>query len=205
MISFEEYSLGQVWLRSMTHIMRTGSFVYDDDVRLKEVCNLIIRIDSISEDDSIIQNYANQERITLLGKKYATQGLVPPYTIDYGSFIYNKRGVNQIEWVIGQLKKKKETKKANIVLNIEGDDQLPCLSLIDFKYRNEKLNMSVVYRSQNVFASQPGNLLALRKIHNDVATNLCAEIGHMVLHIMSAHIHEPDFVEVERIISATKS
>jgi len=204
MISFEATSFGQAWLKSMSHIMQTGSLVYDEDIRLKEICNLGFRIDSISEDDIIIQKYANQERINLLKRKYATKGLVPPYTIDYGSLIYDNNGVDQIEWVVNKIKKKPETKQGTIALNKPGDNQIPCLSLMNFKYRNDKLLMTVVYTTQNVFSSQPGNLLALRQIQKNVAANIGVEMGHVELLVLSAHIYESDFKEVEAILKATE-
>ena len=134
-------------------------------------------------------------------KKYATCGLVGDYKIDYGSYIYDNNGINQIEWIIDRIKNKPETKSATITLHKPGEDKLACLSMIDFKYRNNLLDMTVVYRSQNIFWSHPGNMLALRRIQNDVSEALGYDMGTMELVVISAHIYEDDYIKVNGILS----
>ncbi len=80
---------------------------------------------------------------------------------------------------------------------------LPCLSLLDFKYRNGVLDMNVVYRSQNIYWSHPGNMLALRQMQKDVANELNYKIGKVELVVFSAHIYESDFKRVKEIIEDT--
>jgi thymidylate synthase len=63
-----------------------------------------------------------------------------------------------------------------------------------------KLNMTVVYRSQNVFASQPGNLIALRAIQEYIAKGLSVSLGVVELVVISAHIYERDFQSVTDIL-----
>lgn len=77
--------------------------------------------------------------------------------------------------------------------------------MIDFKYRNGRLDMSVVYRSQNIYWSHPGNLLALRQIQTDVARALGYELGVVELAVISAHIYKDDFIKVAKILGVTGS
>lgn len=197
-------TLGEAWLNSMEIIINSGEMINDGDVLLKEKMNLYITINNISEDDKIIKKYANKERIELMKKKYFTCGLVGDYKIDYGSYIFNNKGVNQFDWVCERLKKKPETKSATISLHIAGEENLTCLSLLDFKLRNNKLIMTAVYRSQNVFSSQPGNIIALRKLQQAVADNIKADIGIFELVVMSAHIYQYDFKDVEELLNEYK-
>ena len=201
MIVLKCKSLGEAWVTAMKTIMCRGEIVHDDDVKLKEICNFYITLENISDLDPIILRYADKNRVELMKKKYSTCGLVGDYKIDYGSYIYNNNGINQIEWIINRIRNKNETKSATITLHKPGEEKLACLSLIDFKYRNNMLDMTVVYRSQNVFWSQPGNMLALRRIQNDVATALGYNIGCIELVIMSAHIYEDDFNKVNNILN----
>ena len=138
-------------------------------------------------------------------KKYATCGLVGDYKIDYGSYIYDNNGVNQIDWVIDRIRNKPETKSATITLHKPGEEKLACLSMIDFTYRNGLLDMSVVYRSQNIYWSHPGNLLALRQIQTDVAQALGYKLGVVELAVISAHIYKDDFIKVNKILEAMRS
>lgn len=203
MYIIEEETLGETWLEAMKIVMSKGENIRDEAVPLREIRNLYVSIPNISEDDSILKKFADYERIQLMKKKYATCGLVGDYKIDYGSYIYNNNGINQIEWIIDRLKKKEETKSATITLHKPGEKYLACLSMLDFKYRNGVLEMNAVYRSQNIYTSHPGNMLALRQIQKDVADALGWEAGKVNLIVFSAHIYEPDFEKVNDIIRAS--
>lgn len=192
---------GRAWLAAMRAVMQRGKDILDEDVPLREVQNLYFTIEKIDEIDSILDKYANKERILLMKEKYATCGLVGDYKMDYGSRIYDNNGVNQIDWVIQRIKKKPETKSATITLHEPGESMLPCLSMLDFKYREGKLNMTVIYRSQNIFWSHPGNMLALHQIHQDVADALGYTLGKIELIVISAHIYASDFEQVDSILT----
>ena len=196
----KEKTLGEAWVKAMQIVMNVGEDIWDEDIALREVRNLYITIEDIIDNDSVIQRYADHDRIQLMKEKYATCGLVGDYKIDYGSYIYNNNGINQIEWVIDRIKHKPETKSATISLHKPGEDMLACLSILDFKYRNGVLDMNVVYRSQNIYWSHPGNMLALRQIQKDVADELNLKMGKVDLVVFSAHIYESDFDRVNEII-----
>lgn len=204
MITINCKTLGEAWVSAMDLVMNSGEDILDEDVRLREVRNLYVTIDSISDSDPILITYADHDRIELMKKKYATCGLVGDYKIDYGSYIYNNNGVNQIDWVIDRIRNKPETKSATITLHKPGEEKLACLSMVDFKYRNGFLEMSVIYRSQNIYWSHPGNLLALRQIQTDVAQALGYELGKVELAVISAHIYAYDFATVNHILNAVQ-
>ena len=193
-------TLGEAWVYILQLITHSGEIIHDDDTRLKEVCDLSLILNDVSVDE-IISKYADKKRMELMYKKYSTCGLVGDYKIDYGSYIFKNNGVNQIEWVINRLKNKRDTKSATIGLHKAGENQLSCLSLLDFKIRNGQLKMGAIYRSQNAYASFPGNMLALRKIQADVANELNIPVGAIRLFAFSAHIYEPDWVAVNNLLS----
>lgn len=203
MYYFESETLGKAWIKAMNLVMKNGENIKDEDVDLREIRNLYITILGVSDEDPVIKQYADAERIKLMKEKYATCGLVGDYKIDYGSYIYDNNGIDQIEWVVNRIKNKPETKSATISLHRAGENMLACLSMLDFKYRDGFLDMTVVYRSQNIFWSHPGNLLALRKIQSDVANALNYNIGKIELVVISAHIYEKDFKTVNDILNKT--
>lgn len=196
-----EITEGSAWLAAMRVIMQRGRDIWDESVPLREVQNLYLTIERIDEADPILGKYADKDRISLMKQKYATCGLVGDYKIDYGSYIYNNNGVDQIDWVIKRIKKKPETKSATITLHKPGENMLACLSMLDFKYREGVLDMTVIYRSQNIFWSHPGNMLALHHIHQDVADALGYTLGKIELIVISAHIYASDFEQVDSILT----
>ena len=197
-------TLGNAWITAMDLIMTKGEDIFDENIKLKEIRNMYITISDINEDDEIIQKYADHDRVDLMKKKYATCGLVGEYKTDYGSRIYNNNGINQIEWAVERIKNKPETKSATFSLHVPGEKMLPCLSLVDFKLRENKLDMTVVYRSQNIYWSHPGNLLALRQMQRDVVREIGCDIGKIELVVVSAHIYEADYSMVKNILNKVK-
>ncbi len=203
MYYIEAKTEGQAWLAAMNAVMQHGSDIWDEDTPLRELRNLYITIHIISDADPILTEFADKDRIALMKEKYATCGLVGDYKIDYGSYIYDNNGINQIDWVVDRLRNKPETKSATITLHKPGEKMLACLSMLDFKFRNNVLDMNVIYRSQNIFWSHPGNMLALHQIHRDVAEALDCILGKVDLIILSAHIYQHDFEKVNDILSNT--
>lgn len=186
-------SLGKAWLQAMGLAMKKGEEIFDDSRKLKEIRNLYVTLEDVREDDPILEKYADKKRIQLMKEKYSTCGLVGDYKIDYGSYIYNNNGINQMEWLKNRILNKPETKSATITLHRPGEEMLACLSLLDFKLRQDKLDMTVVYRSQNLYSSQPGNLIALKHIQDDLACDIKKDTGKIELVVMSAHIYEENY------------
>jgi len=164
----------------------------DAHEELREVCNLYLVIDAVDPSDPIIKEFADQDRISLMLHKYLSCDVLPQYKISYGKLLYDNQGVNQVDWVIERLRAKPETKSATIGLHQPGQSELSCLSLLDFKLRAGALSITAVYRSQNVFASQPGNVLAIRQVQEHVADALSVPSGPFHLVVMSGHIYGHD-------------
>lgn len=181
-------------------VINEGVWEKDAQVRLKERRNVSICIKSISEQDKIIEQYADQERISLMRRKHESQNIIEPFVVSYGKALYCNQGVDQIDHLIKRLKQKRETKAATISLHIPGESYATCLSLLDCKIRSERLHFTAVYRSQNVYSSQPGNLLALANVHRKIAAATNASLGDFNLYVISAHIYESDLAAAQEII-----
>lgn len=197
-------SLGEAWHKFLSKALQEGDWVRDGEHDLLEIRNVMAVIADVSKNDPIILNYADRHRILLMHQKYTSCNIVPPYQISYGKLLFDNNDIDQIEWVIQRLLKKRETKSATISLHIPGVEELSCLSMLDFKIRNAKLTMTAVYRSQNIFASLPGNLLVLRSIQEDIAERTACQAGEVILLPISAHIYATDLKRAEETVNAIK-
>jgi len=192
-------SLGEAWVHCLARVIR-GNLIHDDDERLWELRNVSFSVLSVDEKDPIIRKYADPSRLDLMKEKYSSCSIVGDYKISYGKLLYDNDGIDQIEWVTQRLLAKPETKSATISLHRPGEEELSCLSLLDFKLRKGVLDMTAVYRSQNVFGSQPGNLVAMHLIQEFVASRLGAAVGALHLTACSAHIYESDLSKVKAVV-----
>jgi len=193
-------SLGEAWLLSIYLTLSNGEWILDGDTPLREFRLLHVVIDAIDDDDPVITRLADHNRILLMRRKYGSCGIVPPYKISYGKLLYDNEGVDQVSWLVERLRAKGETKAATITLHRPGETELSCLSLLDCKLRNGALDMLALYRSQNVFASQPGNLLALRNLQCHIAKEVGATVGLFALYAASAHVYEKDIEQARQVL-----
>lgn len=218
-------TLGEAWVYGLRAVLGKGKIIGDDDVsirditldadnidveryknkknnklnlRLKELTDYHIVIRDINKNDPIILKYANLERILYTIKRYG----VNCGKYGYGEFIYGKNG-NKINEIIVKLKNNTQSKSSIIISpnSWEGNGgKPPCLTAISFLIRENLLIMFVVYRSQNIYTKQPGNLIALRRLQKKIADGLKVACGEVHLYCISAHIYEPDWINAKRII-----
>jgi thymidylate synthase len=135
-------------------------------------------------------------------EKYESLSVLPMYELSYGKLFRKHAGVDQIDWMVRRLRLRPEAKSATIGFHAPGDEVLSCISLVDCKLREGRLHLNAVFRSQNVFGSQPGNACALRRIQGSIADDLGVPAGALTLHILSAHIYEGDWDAANRIVSS---
>lgn len=195
-------TLGECWLAAISKVMEYGNHVNDEDVALKEIMGLAVRIDEPNDKDEIIYRFGNRGVINHTVEKFEKGTVMKNRPFTYGDCIYNKNGVDQFEWLINRLKKKPETKSATISLLTEGNTHpnLPCLNLVDIKIRDDKVHLQFFFRSQNILGRQYANFIALAKLQKKIANRLSRDVGIMSGYIASAHIYEYDFEYAKAIL-----
>jgi thymidylate synthase len=196
-------TIGDCWIHSIKAVMENGNEYFDEDVKIKELLGLSVEITNPNTEDDIITRFGDKYVIDKMLKKFSKGIVMNDRPFTYGECIYDKNGIDQFEWLVNRLKSKKETKSATIGLLTEGKNEanLPCLTTIDVKIRNDKLHLQFFFRSQNIFGRQYANLLALANLQKDLAKRCSEDIGTLKGYIASAHIYEYDFDQANDICS----
>ncbi len=206
MNSIHAKTIGECWVQCIRSVMEHGGSHYDEDVQLKEILGLTVEVSDPRMDDEIIDEYGDGAIVQHTLDKFSKGAVMPDRPFTYGARIYDNEGVDQFEWIVQRLLTKKETKSATICLLTPGnkDANLPCLTTVDAKIRNHKLELQFFFRSQNIFGRQYANLVALVKLQHDIANRCSVEVGGLRGHVASAHIYEYDFKEAESMIKGEK-
>jgi|SRR3989344_6272930 len=200
-------TIGEAWIKSCKYIMDKGKSMKDGDKNLKEIINLLVFVKTPEQTDAILEKHADKNMTEWMLSNFLDDKRVPELknALSYGHRLFNYKGKNQVEWIINKLKKKPETKAATIsMLMSDDEDYIPCVSVIDFKLRNGRLNITAMCRAIDFGKKVYANLIALNKIQQIVADKIGSKTGSLAMYNISAHIYEEDFIAVNNLLEAAK-
>jgi thymidylate synthase len=115
--------------------------------------------------------------------------------------------MNQIQLALDKLKKSHYTRRAVATTWHAEDaksDNPPCLNQIIWNIQFNRLYQTAVFRSYDIFASMPMNMLALRKLQEDIAKELGVETAQLSCFAASAHIYETNWKQAMEILEKHK-
>ncbi|WP_417809104.1 thymidylate synthase [Thioclava sp.] len=126
---------------------------------------------------------------------------MPERPFTYGQRIFAMEGIDQFEWMVERLQRKPDTKSATINLLVPGCTaaSLPCLTTLDAKIREGRLDLQFFFRSQNIFGRQYANLAALAQLQHDLAARCDTISGALRGYVASAHIYDFDVNEARKL------
>lgn len=127
------------------------------------------------------------------------------YTEDSGIFhgAYGLRTQDQYDAVIDKLKNDSDSRQAVVTIwNPEYDNQpskrdYPCTVLHQFRIRNNRLNMSVYMRSNDVWLGAAYDFFQFTQVQIALASVLGIEPGKYAHHVGSLHIYEQHYGAAE--------
>lgn len=196
MLPMNFYIKGQytkdVWYQGLNLIMKEGSpYIGDRCVTVFEILNLTTYIRNTHRDYPVEMN----KRIL---KKYENSLLAEGnkgFVYTYGSRLHNYEGCDQIETVINKIKKSRNTRRAIATTwhpRWDEQNEVPCMIVIDFKMRINKLYMTSYFRSNDFYGAFPYNIAALSKLQDYVADELGVDTAGITLMSSSSHIYNYD-------------
>lgn len=198
----ETETIGECWKESVREVLLGGIEHRDEDVALREILGLTVRINRPREQDAIIAAHADVNVLRRTLDKFEPGACMPDRAFTYGQRIYDAGGVDQYRWLLQRVQNKLETKSATINLLVPGDQSpnLPCLVVLDAKIRDGQLHLQFFFRSQNIFGRQYANLAALARLQAKLATDCGMAVGSMSGHVASAHIYAYDFPQAGQFV-----
>ena len=129
------------------------------------------------------------------------------YTEDNGVFhgAYGRRTNGQYDFAIEKLKNDRDTRQAVVTIwnpeydNQEGKRDYPCTVLHQFRIRDNKLNMSVYMRSNDVWLGAAYDFFQFTRVQLAMCSVLSIEPGTYAHHVGSLHIYESNFVSAQNL------
>ncbi|MFH0860993.1 MAG: thymidylate synthase [Candidatus Altiarchaeota archaeon] len=201
-------TIAETWNRLLNVIWYSGEDIKSQRGKTKEMLNLMCEVANPA-DRSIKGFPMGEEEL----KAYAKQLLSKDrsgfeYTYGerlraWGSDILDKP-VDQLDAIAKTLKRSRGTRRATAVTWIPPIDskkeEVPCLILADFKVRDGKLNLTAVFRSNDMYGAWPANMYGLNKVNNFVAKKVGVKAGAITTLSISAHVYEHDYGNVKKAL-----
>lgn len=119
-------------------------------------------------------------------------------------YTYHQRYAEQLDYVVKELMRNPSSRRAVMALWDKDIDQAsgepPCLNHIQFFVRDDKLDMDVLFRSNDAVKATFMNAFALIMLQKKVADILGYEVGTYTHRANSFHCYEKDFEKLNAFI-----
>jgi thymidylate synthase len=123
-------------------------------------------------------------------------------------YTYHQRMEKQIPWVIDELRRNPDSRRAIISIRSEEDqhtDSPACLQSIHYLIREGKLHCKILFRSNDATKATYMNAFALIMLQKRIADAVGAGMGTYTHRANSFHIYERDYKMFDGYISRIKS
>lgn len=138
--------------------------------------------------------------------KFSDDQIVMPGS-NYGMrMITPSPGLNQVKGIIERLKQDPSSRRAAISIYhpedaVRDSVDIPCAFGFFYQIRDNKLNTSIIMRSNNASFLFPYNIFEFTLLSEVIATELGIDLGVTTYQAISMHLYEKDFQKAGSIIS----
>lgn len=216
----------KVWKELLNEVIYNGKYTYKDDSKIKEVIgvhkqiknpysNSIINISAdkfasyVKEGIFDIAEYpikgeALFDYVTSLDDEHQIYLDDDGFIYTYSERLQNYNDINQLDVIINRLNKNINSNRAiavtyNPMVDMNRQD-IPCLQLIQALVRNDKLILSVYFRSNDLYGAFPSNMMFLTYVGMKIANELGVQFDYIDYHCSSLHIYETDYQQALKVI-----
>ena len=123
-------------------------------------------------------------------------------------YTYHQRMEKQIPWLIGELKRNPDSRRAVLVIRSEddlGSESPACLQIIQYLIRGGTLHCKLVFRSNDATKATFMNAFGLIMLQKRIADSLDVPIGSYTHRAHSFHVYERDYDMFDGYVRRIKS
>jgi thymidylate synthase len=197
-MEIKKETIGQAWKELVTLTKNDGVQLADEGLEILDV-NIKFKHD-FNKEDAILKKYADKKMIENMQKVFFLNeendlghsyfdNMCSPYRNDYMTDI------------IRVLEEKRNSKRATLTLNSSGSGKVPCINVINFLIRDEKLNIYYFSRGQDAYKKFFADALVIATMQSNIAKKLSVNIGNITGYITSSHIYYSDMENINRFLN----
>ena len=204
--TIEAATVGQAWLAVAGRILDQGTASHYDGLPILEIEQAALHVARPSSTDPIVDRLGDPERLAWMHANFTEHARVAALgdARSYAARLYDYAGTgrDQIRWVVERLRADPSSRSATITTfePVLDTSYIPCVSLLDFWIRDEKVELVVYAHSIDFGAKGYGNLVELAFLQEHVAGELGRDPGRLVFHVKSAHIYDSEFDYMHKVL-----
>jgi len=217
--------IGDAWLDVLKTVTRFGRKIPGMYGDVGQVANLCVVIEKEDPDNPQMYNYFNfdKKQLDLYIKGFFDKNEKKSEVYTYGERIFDCEGIDQSEIMVEKLKRFEYDRGALAVLWKPNTDnfppknteikekgqtkkwRVPCLVMILGQVVNGKLDMTAIFRNNDVYGAWPLNAFALRAFQKDIAEKIDKELGTLTTISHIAEIYELNWEDAKEIVQENDS
>ena len=206
------------------HVLKHGKEAAPRGMKTREIEDAIIRIENVHDTLPLGVNRGTVPGIGAVEACQLLAGATTPklvmavgpmfknYAEDNGLFhgAYGSRTVDQYGPIIERLKADPDTRQAVVTIwdavldLLPSKRDYPCTILHQFRIRDNKLNMSVYMRSNDVWLGAAYDFFQFTRVQIAIASVLGIQPGTYAHHVGSLHIYEQHYGAAESLKHTTE-
>ena len=216
--------ISDAWLDALKIINRFGATITGMYGDVKEVHNLSIVVENEDPENPVLPDFLNFGKD---GLEHYIQGFfdtdLKGQAYTYGERIFSWDGIDQFNEMSTKLKRNPYDRGALTILwkphidNFPPKDtdiksmgqtkgwKVPCLVMLLAQCIDEKLNLTAVFRNNDIYGAWPLNAFALRSLHKKLAKEIGKDMGSLTTISHIAEIYEIDWSDSIKIVSNNDS
>ena len=215
MIQIEATEIDEAYLKLVSKVLNEGEMVRDErghkTLELMNIITEIIQPIPYSPVNLPIYELINPQFNTFWKgerlEKYCKELVSPErngFIYTYGNRYRDWFGVDQIQCAVDRLNNCESTRRAiSTTWDCKTDtinNEVPCMILVDFKVRHNKLQTTALWRSHDVGQAWYPNVVGLAYLAQYVGHYTNKEVGGITVQSISGHIYENDIQVVKELI-----
>ncbi len=207
-MQIEAPTIGTAWLSVAGRILETGAASTYDAAPILELERVTLSVAEPASADPVVAELGDPERLAWMHANFSDHALVAELgqARSYASRLYDYAGDgrDQVQWVIDRLRTDPTSRSATITTfePLLDSSYIPCVSLLDFWIRDDRLEAIVYAHSIDFGAKGYGNLVELAYLMERIAGALDLAVGRLDFVVKSAHIYSPDVAAMREAVAS---
>jgi thymidylate synthase len=204
----ETPTLGAAWLALTRRVLEDGVDARYDGEPVRELPLATLVVSSPRSDDPVVADLGDAEWLAWMRDNFTAEGTVEELggAASYASRLhdYAGSGRDQVAWVVARLRSDPESRSATVTTfqPLTDSSYVPCVSMLDFWLPDGTVELVVYAHSLDFGKKAYGNLVELARLQENVAAELGAPGGRLVVHVKSAHVYEPELALMARLVES---